>query len=178
MNSRHFVLLLCVLLLTAAQAKAKTVLPDACGDDSIKFDMKTEKNQPAPAGPADGKAQIVFIESVPQEGPFVPSVRYGVDGSWAGANKGNSYFVLNVDPGTRHICVSAQGVHSAMAKDFVDMATLTAEAGKVYYFEAAFNVIGGRAGGGVLSFGLSPLDEDTGKYRVKAWKLATWKTNK
>jgi hypothetical protein len=178
MNPRHFALLCCALLLTVAQAKAKTILPDACGDDSVKFDVKAEKNQPPPAGMAEGKAQIVFIDSVPQEGPFMPTVRYGVDGSWAGANKGNSYFTLDVDPGSRHLCVSAQGVRSAVAKDFVDMTTLTVEAGKVYYFETAFNVIGGRAGGGLLTFGFAPLDEETGKYRVKAWKLATWKTSK
>jgi hypothetical protein len=27
-------------------------------------------------------------------------------------------------------------------------------------------------------FGFVQLDEDTGKYRIKAWKLATWQTNK
>lgn len=178
MNPRHFVFLFCALLLTAAQANAKTVLPDACGADSVKFDVKAEKNHPAPAGPADGKAQIVFIDTVPQEGPFMPSVRYGVDGNWAGANKGNSYFTIDVDPGVRHLCVSAQGVRSSVAKDFVDMATLTVEAGKVYYFESAFNAIGGHGGGGILSFGFAPVDEDQGKYRVKAWKLATWKTSK
>ena len=30
---------------------------------------------------------------------------------------------------------------------------------------------------GHADFGLSQLDEDAGKFRVKAWKLATWKTN-
>jgi len=27
-----------------------------------------------------------------------------------------------------------------------------------------------------ITFALSQLDEDKGKYRIKAWKLATWKS--
>ena len=56
-----FLLLLCASLLAAVQAKAKTILPDACGDDKIKFEVSTKKHQPPPASPADGKAQIIFI---------------------------------------------------------------------------------------------------------------------
>ncbi|MGA3159626.1 MAG: hypothetical protein ABSC77_00300 [Terracidiphilus sp.] len=48
MNPRLVVLLLCAPLL-AVCARAKTILPDACGDDSVKFEVSTLKNQPAPA---------------------------------------------------------------------------------------------------------------------------------
>ena len=173
------VLCFSLVFANSALAKTKTVLPDACGDDGVKFDVKTESDQPAPAGPEAGKAQIIFIDTVPYEGALArfPVIRYGVDGAWVGANKGDSYFVLTVDPGVRNVCVSAQGVMRGMAKDFIDQATVTAEAGKVYYYETNFGVIGGN-GGGVVTFSLSPLDEKAGKYRVKAWKLATWKANK
>ena len=179
MKSTHVVLLVCGLLAFASQAKAKTILPDACGDDSVKFDVKTEKDQPVPAAPVEGKAQIVLVGTVPFEGALAhwPAIRYGINGTWVGANKSNSYFTLNVDPGVQNLCVSAQGVMRGMAKDLVDMQTFTAEAGKVYYFEARFGMIGGNSGG-VVTFGLAPLNENEGKYRVKAWKLSTWKTNK
>ena len=179
MNSRIVLLLLSASLFPAVQAKAKTVLPDSCGSDSVKFDVKTEKDQPPPAPPADGKAQIVLVGTVPVESAFArfPVVRFGVNGNWVGANRGNSYFTLDVAPGAQNLCVSAQGVMSGMAKDLVDMQSFNAEAGKVYYFEARFGMIGGN-GGGVLTFGLAPLNENEGKYRVKAWKLATWKANK
>lgn len=179
MKFRHVVFLLCASLLPAVQASAKTILPDSCGSDSVKFDVKTEKNQPPPAPPADGKAQIVLVGTVPVESALArfPTIRFGVNGTWVGANKGNSYFTVDVAPGAQNICVSAQGVMPGMAKDLVDMQSINAEAGKVYYFEARFGMIGGN-GGGVVTFGLAPLNENEGKYRVKAWKLATWKTNK
>ena len=51
-------------MVIAVQARA-TTLPDACGDDKIKFDVKTEKSKTAPLPPAAGKAQIVFIDNTP-----------------------------------------------------------------------------------------------------------------
>jgi hypothetical protein len=124
--------------------------------------------------------QIVLVGSVPFEGPMArfPVIRFGVNGAWVGANKGNSYFTVDVSPGEQNVCVSAQGVMPGVAKDFIDMQSFTAEAGKVYYYEARFGMVGGGNGGGVVTFGLAPLSENEGKYRVKAWKLATWKTDK
>jgi hypothetical protein len=179
MKPRFFVLLLCASLVPAVQARAKTILPDSCGDDGVKFDVKAEKEQPPPVPPADGKALIVFVGTVPYESSLArwPAIRYGGNGAWVGANKGNSYFTLTVDPGVVNVCVSAQGVMRGMAKDLVDMKTITAEPGKIYYLEARFGMIGGNQGG-VVTFALAPLDENEGRYRVKAWKLATWKTNK
>jgi len=200
MNPKLVVLLLCALLLPAVQAKAKTILPDACGDDSIKFDVKTEKDQPPPAPPAAGKAQIVFIED---EGPQMATgfghaeFRYGVDGAWVGANKGNSYFAITVEPGLHHLCVSPQSSNARLKKS-LQMAFFTAEAGKVYYFSAQISLTGGgyikptygangeETSGGLVQgqgFGanfvsLTQLNDDEGKYRVKAWKLATWKADR
>ena len=57
------------------------------------------------------------------------------------------------------------------------MASVTAEAGKVYYFEAAVNVIG-NMNMGIASFGFTQLADAEGKYRVKAWKFATSKPKK
>jgi hypothetical protein len=162
----------------AAQARA-TVLPDACGDDKIKFDVKTETSKTLPAPPADGKAQIVFIENENHAiGPFMyATVRFGLDGAWVGANNNNSYFTLDVAPGVHHLCVSWQSA-LRMLKKSIDVASFTAEPGKVYYFAAEVKVIPVGENTARFDFGLSQLDEDKGKYRVKAWKLATWTTNK
>ena len=184
-----FALLLCASLLTAVQASAKTILPDACGDDSIKFDVNTEKNQPVPEPPPAGSAQIVFVEEQNARTSFqMITVRYGVDGNWVGANYGDSYFVANVTPGLHHLCVNSQGDKKA-----VGLTSFTAEAGKIYYYEASTTVT--RNGGGMVTvtgaagtssgyargsinktFQFNQLSEDEGQYRVKAWKLATWKT--
>jgi hypothetical protein len=179
MKLRLVVLLLGASLLPAVQARA-TILPDACGPDNVKFDVKTTEQNlatPAPAPPEAGKAQIVFIESLWPNCNYGCGIvaRYGMDGAWIGANKGNSFFSLSVAPGTHHLCVSIQGgglQGNAFTKIGIDMASFSAEPGKVYYFAAEFNVIRS-GGGGVTQFALSPLDEDTGKFRVKSSKLAT-----
>ena len=192
MPPRLVALFLCAALCSAVPASAKTVLPDACGDDGVKFDVKTQKDQPAPEPPAAGSAQIVFVEEQNARASFhFVTVRYGVDGNWVGANYGDSYFVLNVTPGVHHLCVNAQGDKKA-----IGVTSFTAEAGKVYYYEASTTVT--RAGGGMVSttstapngtishgtgmaptsmykaFQFNQLSDDEGKFRIKAWKLATW----
>lgn len=201
MNSRFAILLLCSSLSAPVCAHAKTILPDACGDDGARFDVKTEEGQPAPAPPPAGKAQIVFIDddAVKTSGFSFTTFRYGMDGAWVGANKGNSYFALNVDPGVHHLCMSPQTV-VAKGRMTVGIMAITVEANKVYYVDAQLSVVGGARGAyipptagpnggltpgrsvggspGVPSIDFVQLDEDTGKYRVKAWKLSTWKANK
>jgi hypothetical protein len=65
-----------------------------------------------------------------------------------------------------------------MLKKSIDVASFTAEPGKVYYFAAQVTVIPTGGNNANYTFGLSQLDEDEGKYRVKAWKLATSISNK
>lgn len=182
MKPRLFVLLLCASLIPAVQALAKTVLPDSCGDDSIKFDVHTEKNQPAPAGPAEGKAQIVLIETLDRTwmclGCGTPSTRFGMDGVWVGANQGNSYFAIDVAPGEHHLCTGWQSVFGHL-KQMVGMASFTAEAGKVYYFEAKASLqvhsYGNNSRETDRSLDFVQVGEDEGRYRVKASALSTFK---
>lgn len=180
-------------LASVAPALAKTILPDACGNEKIEFDIKTRKDQPPPAGPDAGKALIVFVGTAPGSAlSSLPPIRFGLDGTWAGATKNKSYFVASVAPGEHHLCAA---FHAGPFKGFkaavpVDM---TAEADKVYYYEALVlvtpgaarpMVVGGAApgqpppmvvgggGGGSASFSFVPLSDAEGKYRVKAWELS------
>ncbi|MGA2808849.1 MAG: hypothetical protein ABSE87_11995 [Terracidiphilus sp.] len=179
MKSRLAVLLLSVSLASAACARAKTILPDACGDDSVKFDVKAEMSKTPPAPPAEGKAQLVFIENENHAiGPFMyATVRFGLDGAWAGANNNNSFFTVTVDPGVHHLCASWQSA-LRMLKKSIDVASFTAEPGKIYYFAANVKVIPVGDSNATFDFNLAQLDDDEGKYRVKAWKVATWKPSK
>ncbi len=167
------ILFLLASMTFAAQAWA-TTLPDACGDDKVKFDVIARNGQPAPAPPEAGKAQIVFIENENHMiGPFMhATVRFGLDGAWAGANSNNSYFAVTVDPGVHHLCASWQSV-LPMLKKSIDVTSFTAEPGKVYYFAADVTVIPVGDNNSTYTFALSQLDDDRGQYRVKAWKLAT-----
>jgi hypothetical protein len=180
MNSKLFVLLSCAFLCATVPVHAKTVLPDACGDDSVKFDVKTAEGQPRPAPPPEGKAQIVFFENAERYGFYLtePSTRFGIDGAWVGANKGNSYFVSTVDPGLHHLCVNWQsGKDSESSK--VSMASVTAEPNKTYYFQVKI-LLRQDSQGWVKerTFELTQLGEDDGKYRMKASALSTSKPAK
>lgn len=176
-----------------APAFAKTVLPDACGDNKIEFEIKTLKDQPPPAGPEAGKALIVFVGTVPRMSLSAPPpIRFGLDGAWAGATKSKSYFVVSVAPGEHHLCAAFQAGAFKSFKSAVPV-DITAEADKVYYYEAVVNVtqgasrpmvVGGGApgqppptvvgggGGGSVSFSFIPISDAEGKYRVKAWELS------
>ncbi len=120
--------LLSAFLACAGQAAANT-LPDSCGDDKVKFDVTTQEGQPLPPAP-EAKAQIIFIQTENQM--VTPlgdaTIRFGMDGSWVGANNGNSYFALTVDPGVHHLCASWQSVLGRLKKN-VDLTLFTAEPG-------------------------------------------------
>ena len=163
------ILSFCVCLGAGVQARCAK-LPDACGDGRIEFDVKTQKHQPRPAEPAAGKAQIVFLENENQMvAPFSDAtVRFGMDGAWVGADNGNSYFVVDIAPGVHHLCANWQGL---MGRNQVELAPLTAEPGKVYYFAAQVNVESKSA----VAFGLSQLNDDEGKYRVGVSRRSTSK---
>jgi hypothetical protein len=165
-------LVLCASLACAGRAWV-TTLPDSCGDDKVKFDVKTEAGQPLPAGPAEGKASIIFIQNQNQMlTPFhYATVRFGMDGTWVGANKGDSYFALTVAPGVHHLGASWQSDLESLKKS-VKATSFTAEAGQVYYF--AGEIVASRD---TLIFNFSEMNEDEGKYQVKSLKLSTSKAN-
>lgn len=160
-------------------------LPDACGDDHAHFDVKTVKDAPAPAPPEAGKAQIVFIERIDAPGclgchDFAP--RIGVDGSWVGATRGDSYFVLDVAPGAHSVCADWKSLSAAPGKH-IGVASFTAEPGQTYFFEA--KIMAAPEGPSnppsvrtdwVLN--LKQLDNDKGQDRMKNSALATWTQTK
>ncbi len=169
MKTKLVMLMLAATLAKTAHA-SKTVLPDACGSDAIRFEVDTKKDQPPPAPPSDGNAQIVFIQTVIRPHFWVGNAgyttRYGVDGKWVGATGDNTYFVVNVPAGAHHLCYSVHG-----SKDKVGTASFKAEAGMTYYFE--FKVETQRVGqGGIIDTSFRRVDEDEGQFRVKASKLS------
>jgi hypothetical protein len=126
------VLVVAFAAMLAGTARAE-VWPAGCGKDDVQFKVKTDKKSLVPGAPEAGKAQIIFVESV--KGPFgtAPVARFGVDGTWVGANRGTSYFVVSVDPGEHQLCASRQSAAKSERED-VGKATLHAEAGQVYYY--------------------------------------------
>ena len=163
---------LCLFLGAAGHAFAAK-LPDACGNDKIKYQVQTENRKIAPPVPPEGKAEILFIERENQMVvPFhYATVRLGVDGAWVGADYDNSYFALFVNPGEHHLCANWQATLERV-KNTTDVTSFTAQSGKVYYFSAQLMVTGGGGGTPMTSFSLSQVNEDEGKWWLKGSKLS------
>jgi len=130
---RTMIAILAVTLSATIQSSAST-WPDACGKDSTQFKVKTSKKQAELVAPEAGKALIIFTESVSGDFGTDPVARFGIDGSWAGANKGASYFAVSVDPGEHHLCAVRQ---SGAKSDRINVgeATVKAESGNIYYYD-------------------------------------------
>jgi hypothetical protein len=109
-----------------------------CGPNEVEFNVKKDKNKhPAPQ-PEAGKALVYVIDKVKLDPGLVlatVTLRIGLDGSWVGANQGDSDFYFPVDPGEHHICAQWQSTFGRLSK-LASAASLTAEAGQVYYFRA------------------------------------------
>ena len=56
------------------------------------------------------------------------TVRIGMDGAWVGADKRDSYFVLDVSPGLHHLCASWQSSQEASNRG-VELFALNTEPG-------------------------------------------------
>lgn len=155
--------LLVVASLMAARCGAAP-LPNACGNDKVIYAVSTQAGRPAPSPPAQGKAQIVIVEV---KYGLAVTARIGLDGQWVGADKGNSYFALDVSPGVHHMCANWQSSLRSWDRQ-VGLLAVNVEAGKVYYFEV--KVIMSKY---FNDFTFTPLNEDEGRYLVTTDRLAT-----
>jgi hypothetical protein len=178
MKPKIGVFLLLVFLAATFRSRA-TTLPDSCGSDKTQFDVKTQKHAPAPAPPAEGKAQIVFLETMDRNlgcwSCGSPTSRIGMDGGWVGANQGNSWFAIDVAPGEHHLCTDWQSAFGTLKKK-IGMAEFTAEAGKTYYFEVKVRIkeVGSDNSSDVdRDLDFAQISDDEGKFRLQSAALAT-----
>jgi hypothetical protein len=142
---------------TAAVAAAEA----ACGPKDVSFDAKPDLSQhPAPQPDADKALVYVIQEFGEVQCENCALTRVGLDGTWVGANQGNSYFFFSTGPGEHHLCLNWQSRLRGRSR-VVALANFTAETGKVYYFR-------GRIFYGHYStiFDLDPINSDQGKLLV------------
>jgi hypothetical protein len=135
-----------------------------CGSENVSFKVTLDKSHSSLPKQEPGKATVVFIQDFGAQkfgiGVHVVT-RIGVDGSWVGAIKDNSYFSVFLEPGERHVCVN---LDSALPGKTVEFAHFTAETGKVYYFRWRYS-----SGGDFL---LAPVDSDEAKYQIAQFPLS------
>jgi len=152
-----------IVLLFAASAFAQAPsgsAASACGPKDASFDVKLDKTQHTVAQPEPERALVYFI----QENGGAAS-KIGLDGAWVGANKSSSYFAVPVEPGEHHVCAD---VHTPRGIPGVPVGFLhfTAEAGRVYYFDA--RVVYGH----VPYLFLGAVDSDQAEYLIASYPLS------
>jgi hypothetical protein len=160
-----------VSLLATAHAWA-TSLPASCGPNDVSFNVNTQKGGALSSASPD-KATLVFVQRN-SRCVGCSTTRVGVDGAWVGANKGNSYFAVAIDPGEHHVCAN-WGAPLARVESKIGLTELQVEAGKTYFFETAVVVPVANAEvgqGGAPGMILRQLSYDEGAFLVSRSQLA------
>jgi len=157
-----------VTLLLAASAFAQVpsaTSTAACSPETVSFKVKLDESQHTLAQPEPGKARVYFLQDAGTSHTVgYPTVKIAMDGAWVGANHGNSYFSVSVEPGEHHVCVNLQ---SSLVEQRVELAHFTAEAGKVYYYRT--RLVMSRS---VELLELDAIDSDQGKYLIASFPLS------
>jgi hypothetical protein len=147
-----------------AQSAVTAAAPTACGPVDVKFDVKPDPAPPHSELPS-GKAIIYVIEDVGESAYGWITIRVGLDGSWIGADRGNSYFSFVVSPGEQHLCANWQSSLRSQSSLY-SLTNFTAEPGKVYYFRTQVWFSNTMA-----RIELNPVNSDEGQYQIAAFPL-------
>ena len=142
----------------------------ACGQSDVHFDIKKNNGEHVAQTEA-GKALVYVIqdEAHPDCLKCDVTTRVGLDGSWIGANNGDSYFFFSVEPGEHHLCTNRQPEISISTKP-IALLGFTAEAGKTYYFRV-HAIYGADRGASYSDF--APVDSDEAQYLISISAYAT-----
>lgn len=140
-------------------------VPRVCGSGNVNFKVKLDYGLHSVAQPEPGKALVYFIHDAGTDVLLAyPTTKMAMDGAWVGANHGNSYFSISVDPGEHHLCTALQ---SSIVEDRSEFAHFTADAGKVYYYRT--RLVMSRA---VELLELDAIDSDQGHYLIASYPLS------
>jgi hypothetical protein len=166
------VAIIALLFTASAFAQSQDASPRAaCGQENVSFKVKLNDAPQAPTQPDPGKALIYFIhESGEASLVAYPTTKVALDGAWIGANHNDSFFFVSVDPGEHHICATLQ---SSFFAGGLELAHLSAEAGKTYYYRTRFIV-----SRNVELLDLQQIDADQGKYLAASFPLSVSKPKK
>ena len=151
------------------QQMAKNRLASACGPQDQDYKVSLDRSQHGPVPPMAGKALVYFIHDegsgIGGAGLGYPTTKYAMDGSWVGANHGDSWFAIAVTPGEHHVCTMLQ---SSLVAERVELAQFTAEAGKSYYFRTQLVI-----SRSVELLELQMIDRDEAGYLYSEYPMAT-----
>ncbi|MGB7281187.1 MAG: hypothetical protein WBE13_02900 [Candidatus Acidiferrum sp.] len=162
-----------------AQDSAASALEAAgCGPNEVHFEVKTDKKQHPTTQPEAGKALVYVIGDTWDDHVAVhigtPPTRFGIDGTWVGANGYRSYFFFSVEPGDHRLCTNVQAIIERVVKSSTAARSFTAEAGKSYYFRTVTPVAG--LSGGPTK--LVPVDPAEAQVLIAATAFSTFHLKK
>jgi hypothetical protein len=162
-----------------AQDSAANALEAAgCGPNNVHFDVKTDTKQHPKAQPEAGKALVYVIGDTWGDHVAVhigtPPTRFGVDGTWVGANGYRSYFFFPVDPGDHRLCTNMQSKLQRVVQSSTAARSFTAEAGQAYYFRTETPVAG--PSGGVTK--IAPVDPAEAQVLIAAASYSRFRLHK
>lgn len=171
------VLLLCPLLcLIAAPGRAQDRPRDganpsaACGKDGVSYKVRYDNDLHSVADARPDAAEVVFIHDAGTAfaHPLAyPTTKVAIDGAWVGANRGNSYFAVEITPGEHHVCSVLQ---TSLLSARTELAHFTAEPGKTYFYRT--RLVMSRD---VELLELEPIDSDQGRYLVASFPASVAK---
>ena len=166
------VALIPLLLAVSALAQGSSPSPvSACGSGNVSFNVKLDDTRQSLSQPGPGKALIYFIHESGEASLLAyPTTKVALDGAWVGANHNDSFFFVSVDPGEHHICAMLQ---SSFYADGLELAHLTAEAGRTYFYRTRF--ILSRS---VELLDMQQIDADQGRYLATSFPLSVSKPKK
>jgi hypothetical protein len=155
-----------------AQDFSVTAAESACGPSNIQFAIKTNNNEHRFSQPDPGKALVYVVEDQKFKVVNDVTARVGIDGTWVGANRGNSYFSFSVEPGKHHFCTDWVSGFLPNGR-LVSLTSVTAEAGAIYYLRirTSASPTSGKAGAGA-SIDLDLVNEDEGRLLVASSELS------
>jgi hypothetical protein len=140
-------------------------LPSTCGPDAQSFNVALDDARHSLVPPEAGMATLYFVnDDGSGVGGGSPTTRYAVDGAWAGANQGESWFAVEVAPGERHLCAALQSSFAQRA----EATRLNAEAGKSYFFRTRW--FGSQS---AVQLDFAPVDSDEAGYLISLYPMAT-----
>lgn len=139
----------------------------SCGPANVNYKVNLDRSQHGPVTPQAGKALVYFFHEAGTPGTNLiayPTTRYGLDGNWVGADHGDSWFAIAVDPGEHHVCTALQ---TSVFQQRVELGQFTAEAGKSYYFRTRLVL-----SGTVELLELNQIGSDEASYLYSEYPMA------
>ena len=151
------------------------VLATSCGPLNEIFQVRKAADPKAPIM-TDRQAVIYFVQTQPRTciNDCSATVRVGLDGSWAGATRGNSFLSLAIPAGDHHVCSNWQK-RIGKVEVKTQLTDFVAEPGKVYYFRTR---VVNPTTETLPEFTLERINADEGKLLVASYAMSESKRSK